>query len=472
MGGEGFGDTFEIAERLASLESAFRGEILLPDDDGYDLARSVWNGMIDRHPAAVVRPTGTADVVAAVNFARENDLEVAVRGGGHNAAGKAVADGALTIDLSAMTGVRVERDARTVRAEGGARLGDVDHETQLFGLATALGVVSETGIAGFTLNGGYGHLSREYGLAADNLVSVDVVTADGVVRTASESQHEDLFWAVRGGGGNFGVVTSFEYRLHEVGPEVYVFFPWFPADEGESVLERFREWVESAPRNVSLLPFAAHVPDLDEFPGEARGEPALAMLGTARGDLDAGRDRFEPFLAAAEPLVDFSGPMPYEDLQRLLDEDYPDGMRYYWKSIFLEAVTDEVIDVVLGYNESAPSALSTVDLWTLGGAVSDPPQDATAFWHRDKPFMLNFEANWEDPADDDANVAWVRDGVAEAESLAVASGRYANFPGLGEDPATLLFGDNYDRLVEVKTTYDPGNLFHLNQNVAPRTGGD
>ena len=457
---------------VASLTTRFRGELLLPDDPAYEEARAVWNGMIDRRPALVARPTGTADVVLAVEFAREQGLEVSVHGGGHNVAGTAVTDGGLMIDLSRMNGVHVDRGNRTVRAEGGATLGDVDHETGLFGLATALGAVSETGIAGLTLNGGYGHLSREYGLAADNLRSVDVVTADGEVRTASEDEHEDLFWAVRGGGGNFGVVTSFEYDLHEVGPEVDVLFVWFDAADARAVLDAFREWAPDAPRDAGVLPFVGHVPAVDPLPESAWGEPTLAMLGSFRGDPGDAEGVFAPLVEAATPLADLSGRMPHEDLQRLLDEDYPDGMRYYWKSIFLEELTDEVVDLLLRYNESAPSALSTVDLWHLGGAVADVPREATAYWHRDKPYMVNFEANWADPADDDANVTWAREGFSAFEQLDVASGRYGNFPGLEPDPARLLYGDNYDRLVEVKTRYDPDNLFHLNHNVEPRSGAE
>ena len=457
-----------VESKIKQLRPRFRGDIILPMDDAYDDARSVWNGMIDRRPAVIVLPTGTADVAAAVNFAREMGMEVAVRGGGHNVAGSAVSEGGLVIDLSAMNGVYVDPDARTVRAQGGATLGDVDHETQLFRLATALGVISETGIAGLTLSGGYGHLSRQYGLALDNLRSVEIVTADGRVRTASDEKNTDLFWAIRGGGGNFGVDTSFEYTLHEIGPEVYAFFIWFHADDAIDVMEEFREWAKTAPREVGVLPLTAHVPALEEFPKEYWDESALAFLGSFRGDLDEAEGVFRSIRESATPIADFSGPMAYEDLQQMLDEDYPDGLRYYWKSIYLTELTDEVVDLMLRYNESAPSTLSTVDLWQLGGAVSDIPKDATAFWHRDKPYMLNFEANWEDPEDDDRNITWVRDGFAAAQLLSVAGGLYGNFPGLNEDPASLLLGENYDRLVELKTKYDPTNLFRLNQNVKPR----
>jgi FAD/FMN-containing dehydrogenase len=456
------------SEALEAFERGFHGELLFPQDAGYGEARTVWNGMIDSYPAIIARCSGVADVITAVTFGREYDLPVAVRGGGHNVAGTAVQDGGIVVDLSAMNGVRIDPEVRTVRAEGGATLGDVDRETQLFGLATALGVVSQTGIAGLTLNGGYGHLSRQYGLSLDNLRSVDIVTADGTVRTASAEENTDLFWAVRGGGGNFGVVTSFEYALHEVGPEVYTLFVWFHVEDSKEVMDRYREWTATAPREAGMLAFAAHVPDLEEFPEEHWGEPTVAMLGSYRGDSDDAGAVFEALGEGLTPLVDFSGPMAYTELQSMLDEDYPDGLRYYWKSVYLTAITDEVVDLLLRYNGSAPSPLSTVDLWHLDGAVSEIPRDATAFWHRDKPYMITFEANWEDPADDDANVDWAREGIAETQDLSVASGRYGNFPGMNEDPARALFGDNYERLVEIKSRYDPENLFRSNANVAPR----
>ncbi|MDS0478017.1 FAD-binding oxidoreductase [Natrinema sp. 1APR25-10V2] len=460
------------SDAVRSFVAEFRGDVLTPSDEGYDDARAIWNEMIDRYPALVARCAGVADVVSSVNFARDHDLPLAVRGGGHNVAGTAICDGGIVVDLSAMNGVRVNREAETVYAEGGATLGDVDRETQLFGLATALGAVSQTGIAGLTLNGGYGHLSREYGLALDNLVSVDVVTADGQVRTASENRNEDLFWAIRGGGGNFGVVTAFEYALHEVGPEVYAFFVWYHGDDADAALSAFREWTETAPRDAGVLVFTAHVPELEEFPEETWGEPAVAFLGSARGDTADAPAVYDPLREVATPIADMSGPMDYVDLQSMLDEDYPDGLRYYWKSIFLEGLTDEVFDLMIQYNDSTPSALSTIDVWHLGDAVADVPRDATAFWHRDKPYMLTVEANWEEADEDDANVNWAREVFADVQALPVASGRYGNFPGLNEDPVKLLYGDNYDRLVEVKTEYDPENLFRSNANVPPRSGAD
>jgi FAD/FMN-containing dehydrogenase len=459
-------------DAVHSFTSGLHGDVLRPSDAAYDDARAVWNGMIDRRPALIARCAGVDDVVSAVTFAREHDLALAVRGGGHNVAGTAVCDGGVVVDLSGMNDARVDPEARTVRAEGGATLGDVDRETQQFGLATALGAVSQTGIAGLTLNGGYGHLSREYGLSLDNLVSVDIVTADGKLRHASEERNEDLFWAVRGGGGNFGVVTAFEYALHEVGPEVYAFFVWYHGDDADAALSAFREWTGTAPRDAGVLAFTAHVPELEEFPAETWGEPTVAFLGSARGESAPDGEVFESLRAVATPIADMSGPIAYVDLQSMLDEDYPDGLRYYWKSVFLEELTDEVFDLVVRHNESAPSPLSTIDCWHLGDAVADVPRDATAFWHRDKPYMLTVEANWEDADGDDANVAWAREAFADVQALPVASGRYGNFPGLNEDPVRLLYGDNYERLVAIKTEYDPENLFRSNANVPPRSGAD
>lgn len=459
-------DAHADGPRLPGSLAGFRGAILLPEDDGYDAARTIWNGMIDRRPALIVRPSGTADVVAAVTFARDNAMDVAIHGGGHNVAGNAVSDGGLMIDLSGMNGVHVDAEARTVRAQSGATLGDVDHETQLFGLATPFGVVTETGIAGLTLNGGYGHLAREHGLSVDNVLEVEIVTADGRVRTANEQLNADLFWAVRGGGGNFGVVTSFVYGLHEVGPEVYQIFLWYRGEETARRLAAFRDWAVSAPRTVGVLAFAAQVPAVDAFPEEAWGQPAVVFFGCFRGELDQATDVLAPLLEGGEPLADFSGPSRYTDVQAALDEDYPDGLRYYWKSIYVTELNSEVIDLVARYNETAPSGLSTIDIWWLDGAVADVPKDATAFWHRDKPFMVTFEANWENPADDEANVTWARDGFSAFEALSVAGGRYANFAGFAEDPAHLLFGDNYERLVTIKRKYDPENLFHVNQNIS------
>ncbi|WP_129112727.1 FAD-binding oxidoreductase [Halegenticoccus tardaugens] len=465
--GERGGELNETA--VARLRSRFKGELLRPEDPGYEEARAVWNGMIDRRPALVARCRGVADVIEAVDFGRDEGVEIAVRGGGHNVAGNAVCDDGLAIDLSEMNDVRVDLSTRTVRAGGGATWADVDRETQLFGLATPGGVVSDTGIAGLTLGGGLGHLRRKYGLSCDNLVSVDLVTPDGMFLTASEDEYEDLFWALRGGGGNFGVVTSFEYRLHPVGPEVAGCFVFHPGDEATEGLRFFREYAASAPEEVSVLAFFAFVPDDPTFPEAARGEFALAFLGCYAGPVGEGTDALRPLREFATPLADLSGPMAYTDLQSMLDEDYPEGMEYYWKSQYVDDLSDEIVAQLRDAAATAPSTLSTVDVWQLGGAIDRIGPDESAFGNRGAPYLVTFEANWERPEDREANVRWARDGLA-ALRRHTSRGAYVNFPGFGEEGEALVraaYGDNYDRLVEVKSTYDPENAFHLNQNVVP-----
>ncbi|MFC7045857.1 FAD-binding oxidoreductase [Halobacteriaceae archaeon GCM10025711] len=455
---------------IAAFERRFDGTVVRPGDPAYRNARRVWNGMVNRYPALIAECAGVGDVVEAVNFAREHDVDVAVRGGGHNVAGNATIDGGLVIDLSAMDAVDVDPEMRTVRAEGGATWADVDRLTQRFGLATPGGVVSDTGIAGLTLGGGMGHLRRKYGLSSDNLVSANVVTADGDLVVASGDRNEDLFWALRGGGGNFGVVTSFEYRLHEVGPEVATLFVWYPGESAVDVLRQFRDWAADAPDEVSALPFYAWVPPLEEFPEDQWGAPALAIIGMYAADPDEGMEVLGEVCGFTTPIVDFSGPMNYVELQRLLDEDYPHGRYYYWKSLYLDNLEDDVIERIVELSAESPSTLSTVDLWHLGGAIETMDEDATAYARRDAPYLLNFEANWDDPRETNENVAWVRDGLDAMRDLAATGGLYVNFPGFGEEGEALLrdaYGDNYDRLVDVKTKYDPENVFRSNQNIPP-----
>ncbi|ADJ15248.1 FAD-binding oxidoreductase [Halalkalicoccus jeotgali] len=456
-------------KRLRALAERFDGALIGPEDGKYDEARSVWNGMIDRFPAVIAGCAGVEDVLVAIEFARESELPVAVRGGGHNVSGTAVCDDGIVIDLSGMTAVRVDPDRRVVRAEGGATWADVDRATQRFGLATPGGVVSETGIAGLTLGGGLGHLRRKHGLSSDALVSVEVVTAEGTVLTADEETNPDLFWAVRGGGGNFGVVTAFEYRLYPVGPTVTTCFVWHPGDRVGDALRLFREYAASAPDEASVLAFHAVVPETAEFPEEAWGEAALVFLGCYAGDRVDGEHVFRPLREVADPIVDFSGETEYADFQALLDEDYPDGLNYYWKSLYLTDLSDECIERLLAAGERAPSALSTVDVWQLGGAIARVDPDHTAFAHRSEPFLLGIEANWEDPDDAEENVAWAREVWVEMRPFS-SDAIYVNFPGFldeREDVPRAAYGENYDRLVEVKNRYDPSNLFQANQNVTP-----
>jgi FAD/FMN-containing dehydrogenase len=427
--------------------------------------------MIDRRPALVAGCAGAEDMVAAVNFARENELRLAVRGGGHGVAGHALCDGGLVIDLSEMRAVEVEPQRRTARAQGGCTLGDVDRETQRYGLATPLGVVTETGIAGLTLSGGIGHLRRRHGLSCDNLVSAQVVTADGSLLTASEGENEDLFWALRGGGGNFGVVTSFEYRVHPVGPEVFVGFVFYRASRAREVLRSCERYLSEAPDDVSPLAFFGQVPEAEEFPPESHGEPYLTVLALHPGDPAEGERILRPLREIADPIADLSGTMPYAEAQAILDEDYPDGWRYNWKSVNVPELSDELIERLREHAAAAPSPHSTIDIWYQGGAMARVGEEETAFANRRAPYLLGIEGNWEEESASEQNVAWVRDTFAEMRSFS-EGGVYLNFPGFLEDGKQLLkegYGRNYDRLAEVKARYDSGNLFRLNANIEPRS---
>ncbi|QLG27162.1 FAD-binding oxidoreductase [Halorarum halophilum] len=457
------------AERIERFEAEFHGGLIRPDDADYDDARTVWNGMIDKRPALIARCRGVGDVISAVDFARENDLLVAVRGGGHNVAGTAVCDDGLVIDLSEMRGVWINPDARTARVQAGATWADVDRETQAFGLATPGGAVSETGVAGLTLGGGIGHLRCEYGLTCDNLASVNLVTAGGEYMTASGDENSDLFWGLRGGGGNFGVVTGFEFDLHPVGPDVAICLVFYSGDRMVEVLGAYRDYVADAPPEVSLLTLSGVMPDEDLFPTDAVLESKIAIAGCYAGPVADGERALAPLRGIAEPIADFSEPMPYVEFQQLFDEDYPDGMRYYWKSLYLDGLSESAIDRIVYWSDVAPSPLSTVDVWQLGGAIAQVGVEDSAFAGRHAPFLLGVEANWERPENDDANVEWVRDCLDDMRQFSDGS-VYLNFPGFleeGDDMMRSTFGPTYERLVALKDEYDPTNLFSLNQNIAP-----
>ncbi len=454
---------------VAGLQSQLRGEVLQPSDESYDKARKVWNGMIDKKPALIVRCASADDVVAVVSFARENGILLAVRGGGHNVAGTAVADGGLVVDLSPMKGVHVDLERRTVRAEGGVTIGELDEETQKFGLATPMGVVSETGIAGLTLGGGLGWLRRKYGLSSDNLVSVDIVTADGRYLTASETENPDLFWGIRGGGGNFGVVTSFEYQLYPVGPEVMFCFVVYPGDRAKEVLRFCEEYVAQASDEVSPLGVLGRVPHDELFPEEWHGKPYAAILAMYSGSVEEGERVLQPLRDLGDPIADLSEPMPYTEAQKLLDDDYPEGGRYYWKSVNLNGLGDEEIEHLMAHAETAPSDHSTIDVWYQGGAMNRVGAEETAFGDRSAPYLLGIEGNWEEPHEDEANVAWVRGCVADMQRFS-DGGMYLNFPGFLEEGQEMMrdaYGENYERLVALKNEHDPANLFRMNQNIRP-----
>jgi FAD/FMN-containing dehydrogenase len=455
---------------IAGLKTNLRGDVVAPGDTEYDAARTVWNGMIDRRPDLIARCSGVADVLVAVDFARTHGLSVAVRGGGHNVAGYAVCDGGLMIDLSLMRGVRVDPAVRRAWVQGGATWGDVDHETTAFGLATPGGVVSMTGVGGLTLSGGIGWLRQTHGLCVDNIASIDIVTADGRLLHADDANHPDLFWAVRGGGGNFGITTSFEFRLHPIAPELMFCAPLYPEADATRVIAAWRDFMATAPeRFCSLVEFST-IPCSDDYPVETHGARILAVAGVYDGPADEGEKIIRPLRELGSPLLDFSGPMPYCAIQSLYDSLFPKGRdRSYFKSLYLNGLDDTVIADIVAHWASRPSELSLTSVWRLGGAVQRVPADATAFGDRSMPFMLSIDSIWSRPEDDKTNIGWSRDFWSAM--LCHSNGRlYLNFAGLGEEEALVRNAHGpevYKRLVTVKRRYDPTNFFHLNQNISP-----
>lgn len=455
-------------EAIQQLRSQVRGTVVLPGEGGYDQARKIWNGIIDRKPAMIVQCSGTADVMAAVNFARENKLPLAVRGGGHNVAGNSLCDDGVVIDLSPMRRVRIDPVNNTARVDGGAKLGDVDHEAQAFGLAVPVGVVSATGIAGLSLHGGMGFLTRKYGLTCDHILSADVVTADGNVVVADAKNNADLLWALRGGGGSFGVVTSFEFKLRPVGPDVWMCIVMYPVAEAKKVLQTWRKFMETAPEEVMSIAIYWNAPHEEPVPREHQGAPVIVLAGCWSGPVEKGEAMFKPLREIAAPAVDLSGPMPYLMAQKLFDPEYPNGRRYYWKSIYMKEMSDPVIDMLSDYAAKRPSSLTSIDVWCLGGAIGRVKPEESAFFKRDAPYMLGIEANWEDPKDDEANISWTRNLYRDTEKYS-PGGMYFNFPGFLEEGDDLLkqsFGTNYDRLRQVKAKYDPQDLFSYNLKIS------
>ena len=456
-------------EALQAFIEGVRGVVLTSGDPGYDDARGIWNGLIDRRPALIVQCTGAADVVDAVNFARERGLLLSVKGGGHNVAGNAVNDGGLVIDLSQMRGVHVEPSTQTVRAQGGALWGDCDREAQLFGLAVPGGVVSTTGIAGLTLHGGVGHLRRKHGLSIDSLLSVDIVTADGRLRRASATENEDLFWAVRGAGSNFGVVTSFEFRAHPVGPMVMVGAVFYPQEAARDVLPAWRDYMASAPEELSSLAFFWNVPPGEPFPSEHHGKPVLILAGVYSGSVEDGEPVVQPLRELAQPLIDLSGPWPWLGLQSGFDALFPPGDLRYWKSRAFAALPEEAIEEIAEWAARRPTPLTDITIWHHGGAMSRVDERATAYAGRDAPFLVTGEVSWTDPAQSDEAIKWGRDFWA-AMGRHSTGGLYLNFPGLGEENEELVkagYGANYEQLAVLKAKYDPDNLFRMNLNITP-----
>jgi FAD/FMN-containing dehydrogenase len=445
-------------DNVRAFAAGVRGEVLTPGDPGYDAARRVWNGLIDKRPAIIVRCADAADVIASVTFARTHDLLLAVRGGGHSAAGAGVCDGGIVVDLSQMRGVRVDPVARTACADGGATWGDFDHATQAFGLATTGGVLSTTGIGGLTLGGGIGWLMRKHGLACDNLLSVDVVTADGRFLTASATEHPDLFWGVRGGGGNFGVATSFEYRLHPVG-QVLAGVVVHPVENALAVHRFFREFTATAPEEVTTYAFHTSFPELG---------PVAAIAACYAGPVATGEAVLGPLRAFGPPLVDTFGLVPYNQWQTLFDAQFPHGNLAYWKASYLRAIDDDAFAVLGAKFAEAPSSACICVVEHMGGAIGRVGEDETAIAHRKTSYNFNVAAIGFEAPTTAAHVAWVRGCWAAMQPFA-DTGVYLNYLlDEGEDRIKAAYGDaNHARLVALKTTYDPTNLFRVNQNITP-----
>lgn len=454
-------------EALEHLRAGVRGRILQPGDEGYDAARTIWNGMIDKKPALIVECTGVADVISAVNFAREAGLLVAVRGGGHNWAGLAACDGGILIDLSPMKGIVVDPEARTAQVQGGATWGDLDHECAAFGLAVTGGHISTTGVAGLTLGGGIGWLCRNLGLTVDNLLSVDLVTADGTFLRCSADEHPDLFWGLRGGGGNFGIATSFTFGLHPISTVVGGLAFW-PGDRAGEILRFYREFIQSIPDELTTMVGFLYGPPAPFLPESMHGAPVVAIGVCYSGDVEEGMRVVGPIKEFGPPGADLIGPMPYQVHQTLLDPILPPGLRYYVKSVFLDELSDDAIQVLVENADSMTSPLSLATLQHYGGAVRRIDPDQTAYSYRNAGFAVTMGAAWTDPEEDTTHIRWSRDFYDQM--LPLSHGVYVNFMGMGEgeDRVRAAYGEKtYERLVALKNRYDPANLFRVNHNIRP-----
>jgi FAD/FMN-containing dehydrogenase len=451
---------------LDTLRAQVRGDVVSPENEGYEEARKVFNGMIDRRPSVVVRPANVGDIIAAVNFARESHLDLAIRGGGHSVPGFGTCDGGVVIDLSRMRGVRVDPAKRTARAEGGATWGDFNAATNAFGLATTGGIISTTGVSGLTLGGGIGYLARGFGLSCDNLVSADVVTADGKFLVASEKENEDLFWALRGGGGNFGVVTSLEFKVHPV-KDIYGGPMFYELKYIRDILNFYREYIADAPEEMGVFPAFQIAPPLPFIPEKRHGDTFIAMVACWAGPIDKGEKALKPFHDVAPVVAEHVGPMPYPALNSAFDGLYPPGLQHYWKANFVKELTDDAIEAHLVHGPKVPVLQSTMHIYPINGACHRVKPDDTAFAYRDANFATVIAGMWPDPSPNAANTKWVRD-YYDATAPHSEEGGYINF--MSEDDQSRIkanYKGNYKRLVEVKKKYDPDNLFHVNQNIKP-----
>jgi hypothetical protein len=457
------------AEAVDALAARLDGPLLYPDDEGYAKATLLWNGMIKKQPAVAIRAQGTRDVVRTIGFARDHELELSVRGGGHNIAGLALSDGGVTLDMSTMNQVSVDTEARLARVEPGCTLGDVDRATQEHGLATTLGFVSETGVAGLTLGGGFGYLTRRFGWTVDDLQEVEIVTADGAVQRASRSTNEELFWALRGGGGNFGVVTQFVYQLHDVGPTVTAGLIAWPASEADSVLDLYRTVTDSAPPELTLAVLMRNAPPAPWMPEHAHGTPIIAMVVCHSGDPEQAKKDLAPITSHATPLANLVQPKEYAAQQSMLDATQPKGMHYYWKSEFLPGLSDDVLSTYKAQFADNTSPANQIVLFHLAGAINEHPEDDGAVGNRDAKHACVIQAMWpEGAAAGDDFRDWVRTAWRALKPFSTG-GNYVNFQTEDEsdDRTADAYRDNHRRLEKVKTKYDPTNLFRVNRNIHP-----
>lgn len=454
------------ATTLDQFKAGLRGGLIQPNDEGYDAARKVYNGMIDRRPQLIARCSDVTDIISAVNYARENHLRVAVRGGGHNGAGLGVCDGGLVIDLSRRRGIRVDPKDRTVQVESGCTWGDVDHATHHFGLAVPCGIVSTTGVAGLTLGGGHGYLTRKFGLTIDNLLGADIVLADGSFVTANAKENEDLYWAIRGGGGNFGVVTSFLFKAHPVST-VYAGPMMWPLDKAVEVMKWYREFIRKAPEELYGFFALLNVPPGPPFPENLHRKNVCAVVWCYCGPMEKAEEAFRPIRKVGPPIVDFVGPMPYPMLQGLFDQLLPPGLQWYWKGDFVNELSDDAIKLHLKYGSELPSLLSTMHLYPIDGAVHRVGTKETPFSYRDSTWSMVIAGIDSDPTNNAHITKWAKE-YWEALHPYSAGGAYVNFMmEEGQDRVQATYRENYKRLSEIKRKYDPSNLFRVNQNITP-----
>ena len=454
-------------EALTKLNGAINGRVLGPDDSGYDEARQIWNAMIDRRPAVIVQPANGDDVAAAIKFARESALEISVRGAGHNIAGNAICNGGLTIDFSQMKQVRVDAAKKRAYVDAGATLADLDAATQRHGLATPVGINSTTGIAGLTLGGGFGWLTRKHGMTIDNLISAEIVTADGKKSRASEQDNPELFWALRGGGGNFGVVTQFEFALHAVGPEILAGLLVFPFAQAKQILSRYRQFANGAPEDLSVWVVLRQAPPLPFLPQNIHGKEVVVLPIFYAGPAAEGQRLIDQLRAFGDPHGEHVGTQPYAEWQKAFDPLLTPGARNYWKSHNFTELSDGAIDSIIEYAGKLPSPQCEIFIGHIAGAANRVPADAMAYGHRDAKFVLNVHARWESTAEDRSCIDWAR-AFFKATKPYASAGAYVNFMTEDEgERVTAAYGSNYDRLAQLKKRFDPENVFHLNQNIKP-----